>query len=213
MLTLAAALFLGGCITPVNLNFESASMLETGGVEMQGSASTYHAASGANTANNAGFKLGYGISESYNLKFRYELLMLEPYHYDNNAGRNNGNSAFVFDQSYHYLEIDQKIRLSNNLAVSVPVGVYLGGWPVFSIDPRMYCTFSRSDQFELNLVPKCHLLLYAGGFPGIMPALSMGLGFSKDLKRWAIRPEIGYDRFLSFGIGFSYYLPAAAPLR
>lgn len=44
-----------------------------------------------------------------------------------------------------------------------------------------------------------------GDGASLLPAVSLGLGLSKDLRKWAIRPEIGYDQFFAFGVGFNYY--------
>ena len=72
------------------------------------------------------------------------------------------------------------------------------------LDPRVYFTlFSSSGTFELNLVPKVHLLLLEG--IGVTPGINVGLGFSSNLNKWAIRPEMGYDGYFSFGIGVSVY--------
>jgi len=76
------------------------------------------------------------------------------------------------------------------------------GW--LSFDPRIYLTFFRkTDIFELSIVPKLHVLF--GSFGGyVTPGISLGIGLSSDLDRWSIRPEIGYDTYLSLGVGASF---------
>ena len=61
---------LSSCFTPVNLNFESSEMLKKGETEIQASGSMYN--SDGDVATNFGVKLGTGLSERFNQKFRYE---------------------------------------------------------------------------------------------------------------------------------------------
>ena len=37
-----------------------------------------------------------------------------------------------------------------------------------------------------------------------MPGLSLGIGLSNNLDQWAIRPEVGFDGNLNFGVGVNY---------
>jgi hypothetical protein len=114
--------------------------------------------------------------------------------------------------SLSYIEINNKLRLAKeNLALSLPLGAYFynrsvtnGGFGMMmSVDPRLYISFFRSTNvFELTLVPKMHIFFGSGG-GGLYPGVSLGMGFSGNLDKWAIRPEIGYDAFLSFGVGAS----------
>jgi len=63
--------------------------------------------------------------------------------------------------------------------------------------------FRKTDIFELTVVPKLHVLF--GTFGGyVTPGISLGIGLSSDLDRWSIRPEIGYDTYLSLGVGASF---------
>ena len=50
-----------------------------------------------------------------------------------------------------------------------------------------------------------------GGGGGVLLGITMGTGFSSDLTRWAIRPEVGASfigggAFLSYGIGLQLLL-------
>lgn len=189
---------LSGCYTPVNLNFDSSRMLGKGAVEIQGSASTYSYQTendDLKTWNqNVGGKIGIGFSEKYNLKFRFEALF-----YSDGLNRNYAAT---------YLEWENKFKLGNNFALSIPLGTYidryLGGISYIILDPRLYTTIYRGENFELSIIPKCHLFL-GSGF-AFMPGISFGAGFSSNLNKWSIRPEIGYDRFFSAGIAFSLNL-------
>ena len=71
---------------------------------------------------------------------------------------------------------------------------------VFDFKPKAYITFlNDSDQFEFSVIPKCHFYFGNGieslSGTNIMPAISLGAGFSSDLNKWAIRPEIGIEQF------------------
>lgn len=183
------------CMAPVNLNFESASMLEKGEKDRQVSGSYYYIPYeiGDNkyveTQINIGGKLGFGISDKYNIKAKIEVLI----HQDQKG-------------AFFLLEMDNKIRLSKWAAVSLPVGVYVGigqgelnAWPQF--DPRFYLTYAPSNKFELTVIPKVHI--YSIDPRAWNPGLSLGAGFSKDLNLWSIRPEIGYDQY-AFSAGVSF---------
>jgi hypothetical protein len=37
----------------------------------------------------------------------------------------------------------------------------------------------------------------------LYPGFNVGLGLSNNLDQWAIRPEIGWDGFFSYGIALS----------
>lgn len=63
---------------PVNNQYEKAGTLKKGNVELSGSFTGYRAietAGSINTNNNLGFRAGLGISDKFDLKFRYERLM------------------------------------------------------------------------------------------------------------------------------------------
>ncbi len=204
---------LTGCFAPINLTYESARMLDDGQVSLQGSYSRYSVINGdsvgtANLNNNFGFALGYGVSEKYSLGIRYEHLNMTP----------DFNAIFGEDidwgdlEKMDFFEFNNRIRLKEDvLALSIPLGFYLytsfdtespSGFGYMSIDPRLYLTlFGSSDIFELTIIPKVHLLVAGFGGIAVFPGIALGIGLSSDLDKWAIRPEIGYDRFLSFGVG------------
>jgi len=208
-------LFLAGCFAPVNLTFDSAKTLEKGQIELQGAYSRYSFETDTLLNQNYGFTLGYGISDKYTMKFRYEFISptisFESIFDD---------ETFDFLNSIHYLEINSKISLVDDaLSLSLPMGVYFYnmnnslspessistglGW--FSFDPRLYLTFFRkSNIFELTVIPKAHILFGSWG-AAAFPGISLGFGLSSDLDRWAIRPELGFDGYLSYGIGMNYY--------
>jgi hypothetical protein len=209
------SILMAGCFAPVNLSFDSAKTLNKGQIEVQGMYSRYDVTNDtlatALINQNYGISVGYGFTDKYTLKARYEYIdptiTFQKIFDEINEEFNEMNSM-------SYFEINNKLMLiDNTLSISLPLGAYFyntkaidiknGGMGWFSFDPRVYVTFFRSTNiFELSLVPKLHVLF--GTFGGyVTPGISLGIGLSSDLDRWSIRPEIGYDKFLSFGIGAS----------
>lgn len=215
-----------GCFAPVNLTYDSARTLSGGEIQVKGMYSRYYEprdneVSAGDTSvyggflnQNFGFGVSYGISDRYSLGVRYEYL--QP------TATFQGTFADIADyfngmNSFNYFEIDNKISLKKNkVAVSLPLGAYVFssdnenshrmglGW--FSFDPRLYLTFfSSSKVFEMSVIPKAHCLFGSFG-AAVLPGISIGAGFSNDLDRWSIRPEAGYDGYLSFGVGASFNL-------
>jgi len=198
-----------GCFAPINSVFESAKMLEDGEIDLQGSYSTYYTTfddddfSSGNTNNNIGVGVGYGVSDKVNMKLRYERINIKAQKFtflDDEIG--GGNSHL------NYFELSGKFQLKQDkIAFSLPLGLYtqqLDESALFVLDPRFIFTFSKNDKFEFNVIPKAHIFI--GDGVGIMPGLNLGLAFSNDLNKWAIRPEIGYDFYFTFGVGVNYYL-------
>ena len=217
------ALFLTGCFAPLNLTYDSARMLDEGKIELQGSYSRYIAVSDsavqtANLNNNFGFALGYGVGQKYTIKFRYERMNMTP-EFNEIFQNDDGENILGELSSMNYFEIENKILLKDGiLALGLPVGIYSygkisadqqGGLGWLSFDPRLYITmFGTSDNFELTLIPKIHVMVAGFGGIAVFPGISVGMGLSSDLDKWAVRPEIGYDRFLSFGVGVNFNLNA-----
>jgi hypothetical protein len=185
-------LLLGSCSAPMNLNFDSARMMDKGDVEIQGSYSRYHY-KGQFLNENVGAKLSVAPNDWYNLKIRGEAMIVDQ----------EGVDTYYFELDNKFSFRDPMLR--DFIAFSLPFCLYHSWWGNnFGLDPRLYFTFSNSDKFEFTMIPKCHIIF--GSSIGVLPGISVGMGFSKDLNRWAIRPEIGYDSYLSYGVGFSYFL-------
>lgn len=211
------ALLLSGCVVvPVNLSYESARMLDKGQIQLQGSYSRYNTVkdTSANLCNNFGFAAAYGVSEKYSIGVRYEHLDMTPAFGDVFDSEDTEDFSQILKMNY--IEVNNRIRLKEDfIAIGIPVGMYIvndvidteenfNSWGYFFIDPRIYFTFfAKSDIFELSIVPKVHII---AGFLGaqVIPGISLGIGLSSDLNKWAIRPEIGYDKYLSFGVGVNF---------
>jgi hypothetical protein len=204
-----------GCFAPLNLSYDSAKTLDKGQLEVQGAYSRYYAAndtlSSALINDNYGFTVGYGITDKFTMKFRYEY-MKPTVTFQKIFG--DISDSFKGMNSMSYFEVNNKLRLvKDNLSLSLPLGAYIynstvfdiknGGMGWLSFDPRLYISFFRSTNiFELTIVPKAHVLVGSFGGYGML-GISLGIGLSSNLDRWAIRPEIGYDKYLSFGVGAS----------
>ncbi len=194
-----------GCFAPINSTFESAKLLDKGDIEVQGNYSVYYGTSFledgyVNLNNNFGFGVGYGISDRFNMKLRYERI-------------NTKYSFEIFDEEIdisglNYFELSNKFSLKKDkFALSIPLSIYLyEGESLFSLDPRFFFTFRNNDTFEFNLIPKAHVLI--GDGIGFMPGINFGVGLSSNLNEWAIRPEFGFDGYFTFGVGVNYYIKA-----
>ena len=145
-----------------------------------------------NYNNNIGLAAGYGLSEKLNLNVRYEYL------------KSRSDVDFLgetFNDFMNYFEIGCKIRLiEERMALGLPVGLYLyEGGLTSSISPRLFITLGNNEKVDFTMVP--NVLLTIGDDIGIFPGVNLGIGLSNNLNKWAIRPEIGYNGVLNFGIG------------
>jgi hypothetical protein len=218
---------MAGCFAPINLTYDSAKTLDKGQIQVKGNYSRYNVME--KTVNdtsysglineNFGFSIGYGISDKFTMSAKYEY-MKPTITFQKIFGEISED--FNGMNSMSYFEIDNKLNLvENNLAISLPLGAYFyntkvleqakGGMGWFSFDPRLYVTFFRKTNiFELSIIPKLHILF--GSFGGyVQPAISLGMGFSSNLDRWAIRPEIGLDQYFSFGVGANFNFNTIKP--
>lgn len=202
LLSTVLLVLLYGCFAPVNSVYDTARLLDKKESRIGINYSRYYGSdfdltdendeSFKNLNNNYGFSFGYGISDNFNLSFRYEYLKIK-------------YEIEIFDMSFdnflNYFEIGCKIKLlKEKLALGLPVGLYnYEGGLTASIDPRIFFTVGISDKFDFTVIPKVHVLI--GDDIGLYPGLSLGMGLSSNMDRWAIRPEIGYDGYFNFGVG------------
>lgn len=209
-------IILASCVTPVNLNFDTATMLEKRDVELQGSASAYFGTYDdfsidnggihtntvfGNVSNHLGAKVGIGINEKYNLKIRTEGEFL-----NYSSDITNSELGVIF------IEIENKLGINDKIALALPLGGYfyaeeISSPVLYQFNPRLYWTVTRSQHFDLTFIPKGFLFFNRDGaaFSG---GISLNAGFSSNLQKWALRPAFGYDtnKYFSLGIGFSYFL-------
>lgn len=89
------------------------------------------------------------------------------------------------------------------MALGLPLGIYYyDGIFLWSFDPRLFVTFRNSNKFEVNVIPKTHVFIADG--VSFIPGVSIGLGLSDNLDSWAVRPEVGVDGNVYFGVGLNF---------
>jgi hypothetical protein len=181
-----------------NVSYESAKVLGKGQSAISGHYAGYSFNYHGNSEklfNLAGIRFTRGISESFNLCVSYGRI---------HGGLLSGHGA-------NYLELAPKISLSKGkVAFQLPLGVYFAeGESSFIISPKLLFTYRSGKKFDLTFSPKAEILLESPSDELI--EFSLGAGFSSNLDKWAIRPEIGIilnpgedGSILTYGLGFTY---------
>jgi hypothetical protein len=212
-LRLLSLVFLYSCgsISPVINQFEKAGTLKKGNLELMGNITGYSAAGGGESEslnNNFGFRLGYGISDKIDIKFRYERLMPT-----NNLDYENSSKVSYFSL------IPKFALLPGKFALLVPISHYSANaekdprgeiieeaYSFSSITPHLVYTVTNVKN-TVDFTPGLKAdILIAGDGGGVLFGATLGAGFSTDLDKWAIRPEIGVlsvgagGAFVSYGI-------------
>jgi hypothetical protein len=217
---LIASLPFSSCVTvaPVNASYEKAGTLGKGNVELSGNY-THYIVSGAGESeainNNYGFKAGYGLSDKFDLKLRYEKLMP--------VDQEPGSKFKV-----NYLSVIPKISLMDKkLSLLMPISRYnfkdedLDGKEVkdhsYSIAPQIIRTFtSKANNADFSISLKGDYIINSGedAENDFLLGFNVGAGFSNNLNKWAIRPEAGYlfkpgedIGFWNIGVGIQVILP------
>jgi len=211
--TAAALVFISAyassCITvaPVHGSYEKAGTLGKGNIELSGNFTHHMVASGGETEavnNNIGFRGGYGVSNEVDIKFRYENLKVI-----------HKKPGLDFKASYYSLI--PKINFKpGGLSLFVPFSLYsfkrTTGYGEFkttsySIAPHLIRTFTISPN-KVDFSTSSNLEYIFGGNEEedssneFLVGFNFGAGFSSDLSKWAIRPEIGYltDSYFTGGV-------------
>ena len=212
-------LSLSSCVSiaPVHSSFEKAGTLGKGNVELSGSFSRYIV--GANGESepinkNLGFRAGYGISDKVDIKLRYENLML------------NEKIPDV-DFKASYFSVIPKINfIPGRLSLFVPLSMYRfktvesGNTyksSSYSIAPHLISTFtSKSNTADISPSLNVEYLFDTekGSEGSFLMGFNLGAGFSSDLRKWAVRPEVGYlfkpgeqGHIWNYGIALQFVLP------
>ena len=132
-LILISIIFLNGCYTFSSL--QSAKLLVKGKYEITPSYSNISFSEDGNTekmTDNFGVQAGFGVTDKFNLRFRYENIKPE----------------FPEADSYSFLAIEPKISIEKDIiAFSVPVGFFTGP----SID----------DDESVQIHPSLHFTLFS----------------------------------------------------
>lgn len=209
---------------PVNNQYEKAGTLKKGNIELSGNYTRYSGSGGGETIstnNNLGFRAGYGISDKFDLKLRYERL-----------APTNGFGLDLFDEDVNddadgkikaisYYSIVPKFALiPEKLSLLIPISHYSfqeeiegeENGNLNSIAPQLIYTLSNSkNKTDFSFGLKADCLFGNGGGGGVLLGTTIGAGFSSDLSKWAVRPEVGASflgggAFLSYGIGLQLIL-------
>ena len=215
------SLFLFSCaFAPINTQYEKAGTLKKGNLELAGSFTGYSGSGldgeSGNINNNYGIRAGYGISDKFDLKFRYERLI--PTNIFNSEDLGDGKIKGI-----NYFSLVPKIALiPEKLSFLMPISHYSykeeidekeSNVNLNSITPQLIYTFTNAKNktdLSFGLKGDC---LFGGDVAGssFILGTTIGAGFSSDLSKWAIRPEIGVSAtgtatFLSYGIGFQFII-------
>jgi hypothetical protein len=203
-LVVAAALaFAAGCIAPFS-DLQSAKMLGKGNYEVTPGYSAYLAEDEGDMNKIQDHFLvqgGYGLSNFLDLRLRYEHA---------SATLMEGDSVTA-----NILAFGPKMRLAKNwLALYVPIGFAFGGdvessSESWQLHPTLLMTLPIGKFMELN--PSAKLMIPLSGAEGLQTlyAFNLGLALSTDVRKWAIRPEVGLcttfegDYFLQYSIGLT----------
>jgi hypothetical protein len=219
ILWLSALFFLTSCgtISPIINQYEKAGTLKKGNYEILGSFTGYSVAGEGGSAsinNNFGFRAGYGISDKVDIKLRYERL--KP---STDMDYENSNSVDYFSLIPKFSLIPDKLSLLVPLsryaakAEKDPQGEEIEeAYSFNSISPQLIYTFTNARN-TIDLTPGVKMdFLFAGDGGGVLFGATLGAGFSNDLDKWAIRPEVGVlsmgpAAFVSYGIALQVTMP------
>lgn len=194
---------LSACVAPINTTFESARMLQKGELEVAGHYTHYTFSNDGESEavnNNLGIRAGYGFSEKFNLKARYEWLAPTD---ENGEGLN-------------YIDIAPKFQiLPKYIAGTLPLGLYFDeGETEFVMSPKLIFTYPANDYFEVTLATKADI--FPEDEADVYLGVNLGLGLSTNLNRWAVRPEIGWmidpdedGTAWAYGVSIMTVLPTA----
>jgi hypothetical protein len=214
---ISSILFFSCAFAPINNQYEKAGTLKEGNAEFSGSFTGYGIAGAGgslSTNNNFGFRAGYGLTDKFDLKLRYEHLITT------NSFEDEFSDGEVKGTNYFSL-VPKFSLVPNKLALFVPLSHYsfkeeIDGkeskGSMNSIAPQILYTITNSkNKIDFSFGMKADYLFGDDG-GGVLFGTTVGAGFSSDLNKWAIRPEVGAmftggaAAFVSYGVGFQYLL-------
>lgn len=200
-------------VLPLNHSFEKAGTLGEGGVEISGHVAPYeihHFDRWDRGGENYGFRVGYGMSDRFDLKLRYDRMNVSPA-FD---GRLRSTQAISF--------IPKFAAVPQKLALLMPFTHYTNRFDngyrykeeLLSVAPQFLYTFTnRKQRIDLTLGSKTDIIFGMNGADGnnLFFGAHVGAGFSTDLRKWAIRPEIGVsgapdETFMHYGLAIQIFL-------
>jgi hypothetical protein len=203
-------------VSPVHSSFERAATLGKGTIELMGNYTHYVATGGGESAasnNNYGARIGYGVAKNIDLKLRYEKLV--PADEEDKA-----------TYKINYFSVIPKVSIvEKKLSFLMPVSRYnytedqsgeISKDHIYSIAPQLTGTLtSAKNTADVSFSVKGDYTLYSHGQGSdLFMGFNVGAGFSNNLDKWAIRPEVGYifkpgegGGWWSMGIGAQFILP------
>jgi hypothetical protein len=202
------------CVVPINTTNDTARSLGKGNVELAGSYTQYNVAAEypASVFSNVGFRAGYGLSGKFDLKLRYENMRTPEIEL---------RDEYWFFDRVQYLSVVPKFSLKKDkVSLSTPLSLYFLAGELdeksetttdFSIGPTLlYTSEIKANKIDFTAGIKSEI--FQSG--ALIMGFSAGAGFSNNLRRWAVRPEIGYTAglgggvILNYGIGANFIFPA-----
>jgi hypothetical protein len=151
--------------------------------------------------NEFGFQTAYGFGNMVDLQLRYEFISV---------------SIEDFSVSANVIGIGPKIGVyKGNIAFACPLGFAFGGdiediSDTWQLHPTLLFTLPVGNSSEFN--PSSKMLIPLSGDGDVLLAFNLGAGFSTDLRKWAVRPEVGFlinpgeeGHFTQFSLGLTIY--------
>lgn len=221
LLILAAHLCLAltSCVsvTPVLNSYEKAGTLGQGNAELLGSYTGYNSTAYEQSFHSHdayGFRVGYGFTDRFDLKLRYEHAVPVVRQGKREPATN------------YYSLIPKVALLPRYISLSVPLSHYTFkeaiedktyNREVASIASQLHFTYTLpGNKVDLTGGFKADFLYGKRGWESeqdLLLSTSVGAGFSSNLDRWAIRPEAGWVRssahatsYITYGVGVQYTL-------
>jgi hypothetical protein len=194
--------------------FDSARTLDAGEVELMGGASVCggmlsrleDTEDWGLRSLNAGGAVQVGVADRLTLRGRYEQINLR------DRAESTGGPVLPADTRINYLEFAMKwgiVKDKSGLSAALlfPIGYYVHEETnILTIAPAGLVTYQMSDNWDVTFQGKFHFL--SGEESRSMDLTGgVGLGFSTDFNRWAVRPEIATNFFnITLGVGFTAVL-------
>ena len=123
-----------------------------------------------------GLGFDYGVSKKINVGLRYHRSFKET----------------ILGRGLRLVSIMPKVALvQEKLAATLPVTIlFVEGSSIWAVSPGLQFS-DRTDNLELTLGVRSDIPLSKQEPDGVFLSATIGAGFSRNLDRWAIRPEIG----------------------
>ena len=189
----------GVACVPVFSDFQSAKLVGRDRVEVTPSASTVSSSDDGHVQDEFGLQVGTGVLDGMDLR-----------------------AGYVHAAGVNGVGFGPKIAVvKDRLALALPVGFAFGEGVetsrTWTAHPTLLFTQPVTRRLEVNASAKA-LIPLTEDWGESLVAFNVGLGIG-DLRRWAIRPEIGllFDpgergHFTQFGLGFTVFTNKSKPV-